>query len=408
MGAFSRPIASAVHEKTNILCMDINHTYEALSSPTPPPHLSPAGSSFAAASALALLIPIEGVPLLALSYSAQDLQTRFPHDRVPPCACRVFKQELSRYRAWRRTLFDLFLLETGSFADRDVVAGFERLARLQFGQHVNRFSILRHALPNTMEIRDLTAASALDIDRSLPDHRRQPFRAALSMLDRLQDAPLAAGSRHLLPSEIIGRLPPPSGHLYHAPLPPRLEAAYSDAPALLRAAMPFVYRLSLITGILSPDQDPSLDDLASKCVALWDVDPIDYDFLRPSQVTLKTYIRNIGKHSGVGQTPPARELSAIPQAWSDLRSLMRQHGLKKQVQRTCGVSSQAIKDEVAPAAVTPAWIQKTLEILPRQKRNAFRSGIFVLDDLIKDKKFPSGVLPQETSGLSRERKPTRS
>ncbi|MBL3702119.1 hypothetical protein GI582_05335 [Sulfitobacter sp. BDSS02] len=384
--------------------MDINRTYEALTSPTPPQHLKRAGTPFATASALALLVQIECAPLLALSYSAEDLQARFPHDQVPLRARGVFKQELTRYLAWRRTLFDLFLLETGSFADRDVVAGFERIARLQFGRHANALYILRHALPPELEIRELTSATALQIDRRLPGKTRPPYRAALALLDRLQGAPLAAGSRHLLPSEIIGRLPAPSGHLYHAPLPPRLAATYSNAPPLVRAAMPFVYRLSLMTGILSQDQDPSLDELASKSMSLWGVDPNDHGFRRPSQVALKAYIRNIGNHVQVSFSAPKQKQSALLEAWSDLREQMRAHGKEASIQRTFGLSRYAIRDEVSPAQITPTWVRKTVQSLHGYHRNAFRSGIFILDDLIIDESFPRRNLPREISGLVRERR----
>ncbi|SDY85881.1 hypothetical protein SAMN05444340_12220 [Citreimonas salinaria] len=385
--------------------MDINRTYEALTSPTPPTHLLPAGPPFATASALALLIRIEGVPLLALSYSAKDLETRFPHVMVPACARKVFKLELSRYRAWRRTLFDLYLLETGSLADRDVIAGLKRIARLQFGGRiVEKLNILRHALPDKMEIKELSSASALQIDQRLAGDIRPPFRAALALLDRLQDAPLAAGSRHLLPTGIIGRLPAPSGHLYHAPLPPLLGAVYSEAPPLLRAAVPFVYRLSLITGIISPDQDPSLDAFARTCLALWGVDPADHGFRRPSQVALKAYIRNIGHSVETPFGAPRRKQPEFVDAWSDLREQMRAHGKDAVIQRTWGVSRYAILNELSPAQLTAEWVHETMHSLAGHDRNAFRSGIFVLNDLIEDVSFPDDVLPPEVIGLVRERK----
>jgi hypothetical protein len=388
--------------------MNINHIYEALTSPTPPQHLLAAGSPLALASSLTLLVRIEEMPLLGLSYTAEELQEKFPHDVVPLCAKKVFKNELSRYRAWRRMLYDIFLLETGSFADHDVISGFIRIARLQYKVRTSEnLRILRRVLPQGMEIKDLTFSNAIQIDKTLTNVTRPNFRNALYLLDRLQDAPLAARSRHLLPEGTIGLLPPPSGHLYHAPLPPQLHEVYSEAPPRLHAAMPFVYRLCLITGILSSDQDPSLDEFAKKCEALWYVDPHNYGFSKPSKVALKSYIRNIRNHTVSGHTPPARIQAATPLAWSDLRSLMRQHGLEKLIQRTFGVSGPAIKEDVAPTKITPAWIQEKLRDLPRQQRNAFRSGIFVLDELIEDATFPNDILPREVSGLKRERDPTR-
>lgn len=401
-------IALSSGESTNFPIMNITRIYQALTCPTPPAHLARVGSPFAAASVLTLLIRIEGVPLLALSYSARDLQGRFPHDRVPDCAQDVFKQELSRYRAWRRTIFDLFLLETGSLADHDPIAGLRRITRLEYGGRTDEsLRSLGRALPGGFAISQLTFTNALQIDKALGENLRPPFRAALSLLDRLQDAPLAAGSRHLLPAATIGTLPAPSSHLYHAPLPPRLDAAYASAPPRVRAAVPFVYRLCRCAGLLSEDQDPTLEDLARTSMLLWDVAPNEYGFQKPSQVALKSYIRHIGQHAGTGHTPPAPVQATAPQGWADLRACMRQYGFEKLIQRTFGVSKLAIRDELPPAKITPQWIQKTLQNLPRQERNAFRSGLFVLDDLILDEAFPQDVLPREVSGLARKREPRR-
>ncbi len=324
---FFRPIAPAAREATNLLCMDINRIYEALTSPTPPHRLKRAGAPFASACALALLIQIERVPLIALSYSATELDARFPHDLVPPCARRVFKEELSRYRAWRRTLFDLFLLERGSLADQDPIAGLMRIARLEYGGRCpERLRVLRHAVPTGMTLTMLTRSAALQIDKRLCSDVRPQFRAALSVLDRLQVAPLASASGHLLPSAKIGRLPKPSEHLYHAPLPQQLEAVYAVGPPRLKRALPFVYRLCLTTGILSGSQDVTLGDLAQKCMSLWEVNPADHGFHKPTPTTLKSYIWFIGQHAGTDFPPLKRSQPAVCEAWTDLRSLMRQHG----------------------------------------------------------------------------------
>lgn len=385
--------------------MDIDRIYEALTSPSPPENLKRAGRPFASASALALLIKIEGVPLMGLSYSAEELDSRFPKDNVPPCARSIFKEELSRYRAWRRTLFDLFLLETGTLADQEPVAGLMRIARLEFDENKSRrLSILRRVLRDGMQVSDLTNAHALQIDRQLCGSMRLRVRVALSLLDQLQRAPLAAASGHLLPAEIIGRLPAPSGHLYHAPLPPRLQAAYADAPTLPKAAMPFVYRLSLMTGIVSSEQDLSLDELAWKCRALWEVDPADHGFQRPSQVALRMYIRHVGQYSGQGYIAPKPKQPTVAATWADLRQLMRSHGKETMTSRTSAVSRYAMQDSLVPAAITPEWVRETARSLKGWQRNAFRSGIFVLDDLIEDASFPDNLLPRQVSGMARERR----
>ncbi|WP_123585429.1 hypothetical protein [Phaeobacter inhibens] len=351
------------------------------------------------------MMKIEGVPLSFLSYTADALATRFSHETVPSHARSIFKEELSRYRAWRRTLFDLYLLETGSLADQDVIAGLMRIARLEGEESTaTKLLILGHVLPEEMTISDLTYENALEIDKGLNGKKRPAFRNALYLLDRLRAAPLAAASTHLLPREVIGLLPPPSGHLYHAPLPPVLSVAYEAGEPPLRAALPFVYRLSLLAGILTSQQDPTLDELARKCQLLWEVDPAKYGFVRPSKIALKQYIRNIGKHSGITYSPPMPKQSVVDAAWADLRISMRSHGKRSKVNCTSYVSKYALKDQLTPAMITPVWIKKTERSLSGHHRRTFRSGIFVLDALLDDTGFPNENLPSQVSGLVRERR----
>lgn len=385
--------------------MDIENIYEALTSPNPPAQLLRAGKLFALTTTISLLIKIEGVPLSFLSYTADALDMRFPHDTVPFHARGIFKGELSRYRAWRRTLFDLYLLENGAPADQDVIAGLMRIARLEGeGYNSQKLYILRHIISEKMKVSNLTYANAIKIDKTLTENDRQTFRGALYVLDRLQAAPLAAASTHLLPREVIGLLPPPSGHLYHAPLPPVLSLAYEAGEPPLRAALPFVYRLSLLAGILTAQQDPSLDELARKCQLLWEVDPAKFGFARPSKAALKQYIRNIGRHSGITYSPPIPKQSVVDAAWADLRISMRSHGKRSKVNCTSYVSKYALKDQLTPAMITPDWVKEIEQSLSGYHRRTFRSGIFVLDALLDDPSFPNENMPSQASGLIRERR----
>ena len=211
---------------------------------------------------------------------------------------------------------------------------------------------------------------------------------------------------HLLPPEILGRLLQPSGHLYHTPLPPKLNAAYLNAAPSLKAALPFVYRLSLVTGIFSSEQDPSLDEFARKSQQMWETDPVDYGFVKPSKVALKIYIRNIGKNSTIFYSAPKPQQSRASVAWSELRARMRALG-KDGVNATYFVSKPAIMDQLAPADITSSWVRETSQSLNGHKRNAFRSGIFVLDELVEDLGFPSEGLPRQVSGTARERRQPR-
>ncbi|WP_281969110.1 hypothetical protein, partial [Roseovarius nanhaiticus] len=85
-GSYRRLITSVFDETTNLQFMDINHIYEALTSSPPPEHLLPAGSPFASASALALLVQIEGVDLSRFSAAPSARLSHLPleSDRAFP------------------------------------------------------------------------------------------------------------------------------------------------------------------------------------------------------------------------------------------------------------------------------------------------------------------------------------
>ncbi|WP_417480586.1 hypothetical protein [Maricaulis maris] len=384
--------------------MDIFHIYEALTSPFPSQHLQRAGSPFAIATALALLSKIEGVPIFALKFGPVELDARYPAANVPLHARSVFKMELTRYQGWRRTVFDAFLLDTGCPPEQDPISALMRIARLEIpGNSYQHLRTLRRVLPGGMGPSDLGYGQALRIDKEIEPPLRISFRTGLSVLDRLHALPLARKSRHLLPAEPIGRLPPPSSHLYHAPLPPRLDGVYRDASTTLRAAIPFTYRMACLTETLSPAADPSLEELAEKSRLFWEVDPALFGFRRPSKTALKSYIRNIGKHASVGHSAPQRAVSPTQFAWAKLRTQLRSSGKEELVQRTFGVSRYAIPAGLAPHDLTADWFSKTMDGLQGDHLRAFRSGAFALDSLFELDVVPGSLLPPERSGLERVR-----
>lgn len=390
---------------TNVLNMDIQRLYEALTSPTPPPHLKPAGTPFQLATHLSLLQKIEGVPLLGLTYTAEELCNRFPHDVVPLHAQPIFKKELSRYRGWRRAIFDLYLLDIGKPADIENIAALTRIARLEFTVEKHKeLYILRNILPENLRICDLDAENALALDKSLDPKDRPPFRRALSVIDQLQTAQLAQDVKYLLPNEMIGQLPAPSSHVYNAPLPPKLAAEFADGATLLKAAMPFAYRLALLSGALSDDDDPTLDELALRLKPLFGIDPADYGFRSPTQATFQIYIRHIWKFSSLGPYVRARTLSPIQVTWAELRRQLRSRGKTEMIHGTYLVSKYAVADGLAPQELTPTWFQNTDQRLSGGARRAFRTGVFVIDDLIQCDDLPGHLLPQYPSGITRMRK----
>lgn len=385
--------------------MDISRLYEALTSPTPPPHLDPAGTPFQLATHLSLLPKIEGVPLLGLTYTAEELCNRFPHDAVPLYAQPVFKEELSRYRAWRRALFDLYLLEIGVPADMDEIAALTRIARLEYtvGKYKKLF-ILRRTLPKGLRICDLSTNVALTVDKAIVPKDRPQFRNALSVIDQLQTAQLAQSVQHLLPTKNIGQLPAPGSHVYHAPLPPKLETEFADGATLLKAAMPFAYRFALHTGALSNDDDPTLNELALRLKPMFEIDPAEHGFRSPTKATFQTYIRHIWKYSSLGPYMRDSTLSPIQEAWVEFRRQIRLHGKTEMIHGTHYVSKYAVAAGLAPHELNPEWFQGTDQRLSGVDRRAFRSGAFVFDDLIQCGDLPGHLLPRHASGITRMRK----
>ncbi|MGJ8546663.1 MAG: hypothetical protein ACSHWZ_14550 [Sulfitobacter sp.] len=402
---YREEISSAFKKATNVLCMDIQHLYEALTSPTPPPHLEPAGTPFQLATHLSLLQRMEGVPLMGLTYTAADLCNRFPHDVVPLHAQPIFKKELSRYRGWRRALFDLYLLDMGRPADMEDIAALMRIARLEFiTEKPSELSILRKILPANRRICDLNAESALALDKSLDPKDRPPFRRALSVIDQLQTAQLAQSVQHLLPTKNIGQLPAPSSHVYHAPLPPKLATEFADGATLLKAAMPFAYRFALHTGALSNDDDPTLNELALRLKPMFEIDPAEHGFRSPTKATFQTYIRHIWKYSSLGPYIRDSTLSPIQEAWVEFRRQIRLHGKTEMIHGTHYVSKHAVADGLAPHELNPEWFQGTDQRLSDVDRRAFRSGAFVIDALIQCDDLPGHLLPRHASGIKRMRK----
>lgn len=389
---------------TNVLNMDIQRLYEALTSPTPPPHLEPAGTPFQLATHLSLLQKIERVPLLGLTYTAADLCNRFPHEVVPLHAQAVFKKELTRYWGWRRAIFDLYLLDMGKPADMEDIAALTRIARLEFATEKHKeLSILRGMLPANLRICDLNAEKALALDKSLDPKNRAPFRRALSVMDHLQTSQLAQGVKHLLPKEKIGQLPAPSSHVYNAPLPPKLAAQFANGGASLKAAIPFAYRFAVLIKTLSDGDDPTLEELALVLKPMFELDPADYGFRRPNKATFQTYIKRIWDCSSLGPYVGISTLSPVQEAWAKLRKQLRAHGKSDMVQGTYFVSKYAISDGLSPHELSPTWFQNTDQRLSGAARRAFRSGVFVIDDMIQCDDLPGHLLPQSPSGITRMR-----
>lgn len=401
--------SSVVEKATNVPCMNVAETYQALTGDAPPAHLLRAGGAFALRTALLLLAEFESLPLVAMSYSGTDLARKFPGDVVPVQAQCTFNSELTRYQSWRRRVLDLQLLSDGTRVDVDPIAGLQRIARIEIGDWaINSFYTLRKVLPEATDPAAVDRSIALRINAELSGFVLSAFRQSISVMDRLQESPLAKATG-LLPAEPIGPLPSDSDHRKHAPLPDKLAEEFERAPANIRSAIPFVYRIAVMRGLISSSDNITMKDLVcgSNEVVLLGLDPADFGFERPTRATLRMYVRRLVRHVGPVDAPRRSSSDPVAQAWAELRLELSGRGLKSVMTRTIAVSNYAVPQGLRPAEITPGWIAETERSLSGRKVTQFRTGIFAIDGLFELADFPSSLLPKGISGLARQRKPAK-
>ncbi|MBA98800.1 MAG: hypothetical protein CMN10_14780 [Roseobacter sp.] len=82
---------------------------------------------------------------------------------------------MSRYRAWWRTLFESYSLETGFAANQDVIASLMRMARWE-GERDNipKLHLLRHVILGGMKVSDLKYVDAPKLNKTLSLYHAAP------------------------------------------------------------------------------------------------------------------------------------------------------------------------------------------------------------------------------------------
>lgn len=384
--------------------MNLDETYTRLTSDRPPEELLHVGKPFALAAALGLLSQIEQLPLMALSYSGKDFAIAYPGTAIPARAEPHFGGELTRYLAWRRLMLDVFLSGTRKPVDADAIDGVMRLARLLIGPNADDcFYTLRVALAPGETPVALDRHRALVVDEGIDDHQRPAYRRSLRVLDLLQDHPLAH-TTGLLPKAIISLLPHPSRHDTDAPLPPILAQVFQAAPADVRAALPFTYRLAVLLNLVDASADIALSDLTSDHVinALRVIDPRNHGFTRPSRETLALYLSRIMRHGGA-ELPAGRVvLDPCKRDWAECRKILKTRGETRLASNIGVIAALAVAENRKPAELTPDWFAaKLAEAGP--KRKAVRSSTFAVDALHDLEGFLVHLRPPRNSGLTRER-----
>jgi len=389
--------------------MDVSKIYCDLEADAPPQPYLKAGGAFALRTGLLLLAEFEAMPLFTLSYEGTQLADRYPAHAIPMQCRAVFKGEVTRYNAWRRALLDLQFLSTDHAVDADPIVGLQRLARLEIGAWAaNPFYLLLKVLPAGMGPCDLDDKTAMDLNAQLSGHEQRTFRMAVSLMARLQGSELAA-ERGILPKTVIGVPPLEMDPRRSTALPAALEDAYQRAPASVRPAISLVYRLVRHMNLLPISDETSVEDLLTDETepALYELDPSDLGYRKPSQETLRTYLRTLNRFLGCRGTGKRLRADPVQTAWSELRQALVDRGMLAVARRTFAVSRIATDQRMTPADLSPQWIAATLEALPKSQVNPFRTGIFALDEAIGCEARKRTLLPDRISGLTDRRSSSR-
>ncbi|OOY03960.1 hypothetical protein BMI87_13520 [Thioclava sp. F28-4] len=339
---------------------------------------------------------------MMMSYRGTELSERFPANKIPASAQRIFKCELTRYQSWRRRILDLQFLSSGEVVDTDPIVALQRLARLEISEWaINPFYVLRKIIPDGVNPGQIDRDLAIQINARLSGGERMYFRSACRVLDRLQGSTLAKGTG-LLPDETIGPLPRAKDHRANAPMPERLEQEYQDAPASVRMALAFVYRVAVLCELCEASANISPKELLTEQTlkALRGIEPAELGFDRPSKKTLEDYLNRLIRHFSipdVGRSQYAETAEA--KAWSEFRRELSNRDMTSLKSRIETVSKLAISHGLAPHELTPAWFARTCISLEGYIVAHFRTGAFAIDALFEHEDFPRELLPEQPSGF---------
>jgi hypothetical protein len=212
-----------------------------------------------------------------------------------------------------------------------------------------------------------------------------------------------------LPSARIGSLPKEHDHEHYCPLPSGLQAAKEQLSRSERNALVFTWRLSVIAGIWSEEDNPSPPDFigGDRAGRLLDLDPKDYGFERPTLATYGIYLRLLGRAFGrlygVGLL---RERSEPEVQWAQLRTAIKEAELlsKDRIGGLSAISTPALRDKIGPRDLLPEWFAARSASLDPIRRRAFESACYALNDLYLREGSHAALLPQHGTGIRRQRK----
>lgn len=369
----------------------------------------PEGDPLPYLTAFSILCRIEGVPLMVLSFEGNDFASRFPKSRIPLEAKAHFGGDLAFYRSWRRLMLDVQLIAEPGLVDCDPWDTVIRIARICRGTaFAGRLYHVSSRVPSGMQPARLDRTCAMNIDADLFGQDRASFRQGLGALDALQAEGLAQRTG-LLPSHEIGRLPKPSDHRIRFPLGARLARVSEEAPASLRPALAFAWRMAILGEVFDHNDDPDLFEFLSedRARALMALRTETFGIERPSQNTYDIYLQRLGQYSlSLGGRGLPETVCPVDRQWAELRMLAKRDGniSPARVANIAAISTPAKLEGLMPRDLTPDWFANKIAGLPAEKRRAFQSGCYVIDELVAAHGQSEEVLPGHGTGLRRQRR----
>ncbi|SEL62669.1 hypothetical protein SAMN05444413_11240 [Roseivivax marinus] len=406
---FPKKISSEPGEETKIPIMLFATIHSKLKDRQIAPSSLPERDPLPYLTAFSILCRIEGVPLLVLPFEGTDFSSRFPKSRMPENSAKHFRGDLAFYQSWRRLILDAQVIAEPGLVDCEPWDTIIRVARICRGADFSSrlYHVSSRVPTDTLPIA-LDRQCAIELDADLSGQDRASFRQGLGALDALHDESLAKRTG-LLPEHKVGSLPKPSDHRTRYPLAPRLARVWEEMPAAVKPALVFAWRMAILGRVFSLEDDPSFFELMSedRARALMALRTEAFGIKRPSQNTYSIYLQRLGQFCislGGGGLPG--DVCPVEQQWIALRALAKKHGTFSpgRVANIAAISTPAKLEGLTPRDLTPDWFSTRIAGLPAEKRRAFQSGCYVIDELSAAFGRSVDVLPVHGTGVRRQRR----
>lgn len=276
----------------------------------------PEDQAFAILVAIEHLAQIEGLPVLALDFSAPQFGAKFTFQLGDLQGSWVGR---SQYLVWRNLILNAQMRFAPGDVDGDPWSSLRRAERLwKKKEWTNQYS-LYPLLPPGTHPRDVTDALLSNVREELVPTMRLQFRAGVSEFRRLFENDLALRTG-LLPDALPSPLPGVRNHQLLTRMSPEIEGwRHSLLDREVIIALNYLNRLAIAGHRLNGKND-TLVDLR---VAICDLpNPTEVDVPSIELGTLRSYVSLV--RCSLGGPDPRK--NPAEQAWADLRTAARVAG----------------------------------------------------------------------------------